>query len=194
MHAALAAIYAVSIHNQAGSDMSDPKHPQPGAPWYITKSCGPPVKASLKGYCQQAKAAFAITVILTLVNLSHSFPPSLISINRALFTIQMILALVSLYPSKSFREDRREKMSDMEARHQPWEMLEAPRTPGTTGGLKSPTTPRSKAFNILSSKGTQPKKTQGTGMTPERQGNVGLTLKHHVAMDDNEAYKGPMAR
>ena len=64
IHAALIAIYAVSIHNQAASDMSDPEHPQPGAPWYITKSCGPPVTPSLAGYCKQAKASFAITIML----------------------------------------------------------------------------------------------------------------------------------
>ncbi|KAL8946407.1 MAG: hypothetical protein Q9222_007192, partial [Ikaeria aurantiellina] len=55
IHAALIALFAVSIHAQAAPDMSDPDHPQPGAPWYITKSCGAPVKPSLKGYCQQAK-------------------------------------------------------------------------------------------------------------------------------------------
>lgn len=64
VHAALAALYAVSIHNQAGPDTSDPAHPQPGAPWYITKKCGPPVSSDLIGYCKQAKAAFAVTVIM----------------------------------------------------------------------------------------------------------------------------------
>lgn len=64
-HSGLVAVWAVSIHNQAGPDMSDPAHPQPGAPWYITKSCGPPVKPSLIGYCKQAKAAFAVTIIIT---------------------------------------------------------------------------------------------------------------------------------
>lgn len=64
LHAALIALYAVSLHAQAGSDMSDPKHPQPGAPWYITKSCGAPVSPSIKAYCQQAKGAFAVTILL----------------------------------------------------------------------------------------------------------------------------------
>ncbi|KAI4137293.1 MAG: hypothetical protein L6R39_007361, partial [Caloplaca ligustica] len=48
IHAALVALYAVSIHAQAAPDMSDPDHPQPGAPWYITKSCGAPVEPKLK--------------------------------------------------------------------------------------------------------------------------------------------------
>ena len=63
IHAGLTAIWAVAIHNQAGPDMSDPTRPQPGAPWYITKSCGPPVSPNLIGYCKQAKAAFAVSVI-----------------------------------------------------------------------------------------------------------------------------------
>jgi hypothetical protein len=64
VHAVLLALYAVSIRNQAGSDMTDPKNPQPGPPWYITRSCGAPVKPALKGYCMQAKGAFAISIIL----------------------------------------------------------------------------------------------------------------------------------
>lgn len=64
IHAVLIALYAVSIHAQAASDMSDPDHPQKGAPWYLTKSCGPPVSTDLVGYCKQAKGAFAVTVLL----------------------------------------------------------------------------------------------------------------------------------
>lgn len=64
LHAILAALFAVSIHAQAAPDMSDPAHPQPGAPWYITKSCGPPVSPRLNGYCKQAKAAFAVSILL----------------------------------------------------------------------------------------------------------------------------------
>ena len=65
VHAGLIAVWAVSIHNQSAPDMSDPAHPQPGAPWYLTKPCGPPVSDNLLNYCRQAKGAFAITVILT---------------------------------------------------------------------------------------------------------------------------------
>ena len=64
LHAALIALYAVSIRNQTASDMSDLAHPQHGAPWYITKSCGAPVNPKLKGYCTQAKAALAVTILL----------------------------------------------------------------------------------------------------------------------------------
>ena len=77
-------------------------------------------------------------------------------------------------------------------------MSEVPRTPGTTGGMKSPTTPRTMAFNTLSGKGkaraspiTQARKqmvqTQGMG------GAQGLPLRHHISMGD-EVYTGPSGR
>ena len=106
----------------------------------------------------------------------------------ALFATYLILTLYTLYPSKAFRAERRSKMSDSESGHLPWEMLEAPKTPGTAGGLKSPTTPRTMAFNTLSSKGAQ-----GNGKAPERRGNVGIPLRHHVAMGE-DTYQGPNAR
>jgi len=67
VHAVLVALYAVSIHAQTASDMSDPKYPQKGAPWYITKGCGAPVDPALHGYCQQATGTLAVTVLLWYV-------------------------------------------------------------------------------------------------------------------------------
>lgn len=55
-----------------------------------------------------------------------------------------------------------------------------PRTPGTAGGMKSPTTPRTNAFNTL----------EGHGKAPVRQGNKGIQLRHHIGMGE-ETYKGP---
>lgn len=63
-HALLCALYAVSTHAQVSPDMSDPKHPQPGAPWYITKSCSSVNQPSIIGYCKQAKASFGVTVCM----------------------------------------------------------------------------------------------------------------------------------
>ena len=65
-------------------------------------------------------------------------------------------------------------------------MLEPPRTPGMSGGLKSPTTPRTKAFNTLSGKGKEPMR-QAPSI---RQGNQGLPLRHHIGMGE-ETYQGP---
>jgi hypothetical protein len=77
-HAALVALYTVSAVYQAGSDMSDPKRPQPGPPWYISKSCSVVRNKSLTGYCQQAKGAFACTVVILYVPFTI-IPPSYLS-------------------------------------------------------------------------------------------------------------------
>lgn len=64
VHAVLVALYAVSVHNQTAPDLSDPQHPAKGAPWYITRSCSLSGSDQIKGYCQQAKASFAVTVVM----------------------------------------------------------------------------------------------------------------------------------
>ena len=100
IHSGLVAVWAVSIHNQAGSDTSDPKHPQPGAPWYITKSCGPPVRPSLIGYCKQAKAAFAMTILMWYV----IFLPSFLSNLTFVLQQYIIHCLPHPYPYHSLPE------------------------------------------------------------------------------------------
>lgn len=183
IHAALLALFAVSIHAQAASDMSDSDHPQPGAPWYITKSCGAPVRPSLRGYCQQAKASFAVAVLLC-----------------ALFLAYLILSIYSLIPSRSPSSSRKSSNteSEVESGHQrPWEMAQVPPTPGTTGGLKSPMTPRTTAFHTLSGKmgGGAKGKGKGKGKGKEKaaeplmRGADGkLPLRHHISMGD-ETYQ-----
>ncbi|KAL8708198.1 MAG: hypothetical protein Q9220_006868 [cf. Caloplaca sp. 1 TL-2023] len=176
IHAALVALFAVSLHAQAAPDMSDPDHPQPGAPWYITKSCGAPVRPSLKGYCQQAKGAFAVTVMLL-----------------ALFLVYFLLSLLSLiFPPNRPSSSRSSKLSttDPESQSRPWEMTQVPPpTPGTTGGLKSPMTPRTTAFNTLS--GKMGGKGKGKGKEKEAARTDGrLPLRHHISMGD-ETYAGP---
>lgn len=107
--------------------------------------------------------------------------PSLTSVrNSVLFFVYVIFTLITLYPSKSFRAARSSMISDKEANHQPYDMLEMPQTPG---GFKDPTTPRTTAFNTLSRNGKQ----------PMRQGNKGIPLRHHIGMGD-ETYQGPSAR
>ncbi|CAG8876080.1 unnamed protein product [Penicillium nalgiovense] len=64
VHGSLIILYIVSAAYQAGSDTSDPRHPQPGAPWYIAKSCSVASKKSNIPYCMQAKALFAVTILM----------------------------------------------------------------------------------------------------------------------------------
>lgn len=64
VHAIFMALYAVSLAYQAGPDMSDPQHPQPGAPWYITKPCSVAYNKNNIHYCEQAKASFAASCVM----------------------------------------------------------------------------------------------------------------------------------
>ncbi|KAI9874012.1 MAG: hypothetical protein M1830_010294 [Pleopsidium flavum] len=148
VHALLVALYAVSIHGQSGSDMSDPQHPQPGAPWYITQSCSVADTSAVRGFCQQAKGAFAVTIIMCTI-----------------FALHIPLALYSLIPTRAQRHARTTSVESsstetidpknmspqslMSYRQKEWEMGTLPRTPGTTGAMKSPMTPRTMAFNTL---------------------------------------------
>lgn len=68
VHGSMMALFIVAARFQAGSDMTDPRRPQPGAPWFITKNCNVAKYPSNIGYCQQAKALFAMTVIISYVN------------------------------------------------------------------------------------------------------------------------------
>lgn len=190
VHALLVALYAVSIHGQAGSDMSDPQHPQPGAPWYITQSCSVAQTGAVRGFCQQAKGAFAVAILMWYVT-SPPFlstrPPSRpttsparpwerefftsiyspqLTIRSVLFALHIALAIYSLIPSRTQRHARTTSVESsvgsdardpkdmspqslMSYRQKEWEMGTLPRTPGTTGAMKSPMTPRTVAFNTL---------------------------------------------
>lgn len=71
IHVTLLILYCVSAAYQGGKDMADSEHPQPGAPWYITKNCNVALKSENVGYCQQAKSAFACTIIIMFVPVSY---------------------------------------------------------------------------------------------------------------------------
>lgn len=64
IHAGLFGLYIASASYQGGSDESDPKHPQSGAPWYLAKNCSVAKDPANIPYCKQAKALFAITIII----------------------------------------------------------------------------------------------------------------------------------
>lgn len=72
IHASLIILYLVSAIYQGGSDTSDPTHSQPGAPWYIAKSCSVAYRKSNIPYCMQAKALFAVTVLMMYVALIYA--------------------------------------------------------------------------------------------------------------------------
>jgi hypothetical protein len=115
------------------------------------------------------------------------------SIIYALFTLA---TLYSLYPSPAERERHRARLAEKKAEKEKWAALSAntspydnemtaeeqwqhmwelqqlPRTPGTAGGLKSPLTPRTRAFRDLGGQGNLHSAlgngagVAGTGMTP----------------------------
>lgn len=148
VHAGLTVVYALSAAYQAGSDTSDPKHPQHGAPWYITKSCSVAHTRSNVHYCQQAKAAFACTVVAaalfflqTVYSLASAFFPS-----RA--TKAMHISKKDRHSSEKSRLSSKGKSVYSEAESLDPAPSTAHRslfspmgglhTPGTTGGMKSP--------------------------------------------------------
>ena len=96
----------------------------------------------------------------------------------------MSVAIICCFRTSAQRAALGPKFTDVESPgstfdDKKWEMEmdNYPRTPGTSGGLKSPMTPRTLAFNTLDG-------TLGT-----RRPNRDLPLRHHIAMG-NETYKG----
>ncbi|PGH11627.1 hypothetical protein AJ79_04767 [Helicocarpus griseus UAMH5409] len=134
-HAVLLVLYAVSVAYQASPDMTDPEHPQPGAPWYITKNCNVTKHPSNYGYCQQAKSAFGCTVVML-----------------AIFLVHLIYAIYSCLPTPEIREKQRERLErrktleDLKSMKSPIYAMH-PTTPG--GTALPPMTPRTQAFNVL---------------------------------------------
>lgn len=164
LHAILAAIYAVAIAFQASSDTTDPRHPQNGPPWYITKSCSVTYNKSNVGYCQQAKATFACFVAML-----------------AVFVVYMGLSIWSCFPSKAHQLEYAEKKRAEKMR---WAHLDEPdprsadrdypipETPGVQLGM-NPVTPRTLAFNTLGG-------TRGLPLRapePEKEDNIQTTSK-----------------
>jgi Ca2+/Na+ antiporter len=143
VHAALIALYTVSVYYQASSDNSDPEHPSNGPVWYITKNCNVASNPKNVHYCTQAKAAFAATVAAL-----------------GIFVIYFGFSVFSMIPSKAHREEvaerrraREEKWSKLEALHEEAKgpdhsSVPVPDTPGPQKGL-NPMTPRTLAFNKL---------------------------------------------
>lgn len=121
IHGAIMVLYIVSVRFQGGSDMSDPKHPQPGPPWYITKSCSVAVHKSNVGYCEQAKALFAVSIVMIV-----------------LYFVEFVIIVHSCFITKEEREEiieqREEKRIEKEFEE---EIMKSPSmipmTPGFVG-------------------------------------------------------------
>lgn len=142
MHAILIVLFTISVVYQASPDTSDPRHPQTGPPWYITKSCSVTYSKSNVGYCMQAKATFAGFTAMLIV-----------------FWIIFLLSAWSCIPSKeqkaAYEEKRRQKklrwahLDEPDPRPRTADTgLRVPETPGYQLGM-SPVTPRTLAFNTL---------------------------------------------
>ncbi|KAM3419446.1 hypothetical protein BST61_g5372 [Cercospora zeina] len=159
-HALLVALYAVSIYNQSAADMSDPEHPSPGMPWYLSKGC----KYANPGnhsYCMQAQASFAMVIIML-----------------ALFVAYLGLSLWSCIPTAEEKAEREaDHQSDLEMKklsmygldddltkeerreHNRQLFLNLPKTPTAFGTYNNPMTPRTVAFSQLSGEPVQPLRT-----------------------------------
>ncbi|KAK5111133.1 hypothetical protein LTR62_005332 [Meristemomyces frigidus] len=145
------ALYAISIKHQSTPDLSDPAHPSPGLPWYLSKGCSFATTANY-GFCMQARAVFAVTCVMV-----------------ALFSTYLIWSVVSMFPTKVEQMERnRQYEEDIEmkkvneyspddelSREEIWErnrqmFLNLPKTPNTPGfGRQNPMTPRTTAFTQL---------------------------------------------
>ncbi|KAH1436752.1 hypothetical protein KXX32_005181 [Aspergillus fumigatus] len=137
VHGGLVAVYIVSARYQAGPDMSDPAHPQPGAPWYITKKCTVAANKNNINYCRQSKALFAFTIIIIV-----------------LYFVEFVLSIHSCVLTPEERAERLEKAEEKRT----WKEYEEavlkspamiPMSPAYPPQGMPAMTPRSLAFNRL---------------------------------------------
>ncbi|KAJ5779698.1 hypothetical protein N7457_007418 [Penicillium paradoxum] len=157
VHASLIILYIVSAVYQAGSDTSDPNHSQPGAPWYIAKSCNVAHKKSNVPYCMQAKSLFAITVIIIV----HYTVILGLNIHSCFITPEEREEILEKREERRIEEEFEEEiikspgMIPMTPGSMPRGTAMIPRTPGIPpmahGGNISPFAPRTLAFNRLGS-------------------------------------------
>src|ERR1700712_1224448 len=80
-----------------------------------------------------------------------------LTFQSALFAIHVIIAIQALMfgPEAGNTDDEIDSVHTTSKMNTPitpareWEMVQIPPTPGTIGGMKSPVTPRTRAFNEL---------------------------------------------
>lgn len=151
LHIALACLWAYGIHVQTAPDTIDPQRVNNGPPWYITKNCNIVEDKNIRSYCMQAKSSFAVSIIML-----------------AIYSVFVIMSVWSLIPTTAQKEAHAVRKAEKKAEKEKWEsspydnemtaeeqwqhmweLQQLPRTPGTIGGMKSPMTPRTQAFNNL---------------------------------------------
>lgn len=166
LHAILAALFAVAVAFQASPDTTDPRHPQKGPAWFITKPCSVAHLQSNVGNCQQAKATFACFVAML-----------------GLFIIFLGLSIFSCIPSKAHRIEYEEKRLAKKLR---WAHLDepdersdtdypVPDTPGVQLGM-TPVTPRTLAFNKLGGTKDLPLRSNNQNSDLEKSGTKTTTF------------------
>lgn len=64
VHGALVGLWGYSLWAQASPDHSNPEYSSLHAPWYIQKSCSVVHDPANEHYCNQAKGALAVTVVM----------------------------------------------------------------------------------------------------------------------------------
>ncbi|KAJ5169789.1 uncharacterized protein N7500_002572 [Penicillium coprophilum] len=135
-------------------------HPQSGAPWYIAKNCSVAFRKSNVGYCMQAKALFAVTVIMILyytVILGFSIHSCFITPGER---EEILEQREERRIEKEFEEEiiKSPGMIPMTPGSMPRGPGMVPRTPGVppmaVGGNTSPLAPRTLAFNRLGNDST----------------------------------------
>jgi hypothetical protein len=78
LHTALLCLWAYGLHIQTAPDTIDPQRINNGAPWYLTKSCNIVQDKNIRAYCMQAKASFAVTIIMMYVLVTPAYLQKLI--------------------------------------------------------------------------------------------------------------------
>ncbi|KAJ5902687.1 hypothetical protein N7495_003215 [Penicillium taxi] len=172
-------LFIISVRYQAGSDMSDSAHPQPGAPWYITKPCSVAHYSSNIGYCKQSKSLFGVNIVLILIY----FAELCVSIHSCFITkkekAEILAEREEKRIEKHFEEVVLKSPGGIPMTPKFGHGGMAPRTPGfpptVVGGSMSGTppssfTPRTLAFNRLGSQSSDlPLRDNSATSTPHIQ-------------------------
>jgi hypothetical protein len=193
LHIPLLIIWAYGIYIQTSPDTIDPEHTNKGAPWYITKSCDIVDDKQVRGYCMQAKSAFAVSVIMVAI---YALFIALTIFSFFLTPAQRLEQSTKLAEKKADKEKwatssysspiDNEMTAEEQWQHM-WELQQLPRTPGVAGAMRyGPMTPRTTAFADLEGGAHRAKSGgwyggNGAGAGESEGGGVGIGVQHAVS-------------